>query len=164
ASCTASVTGAHTVTGIYSGKSATASLTVSAAALDHITIAPASATITAGGSQAYTAAAFDQYNNSRGDVTAGTSFSVSPNGACTATTAGAHTVTATYSGKTATADLTVTTAVLDHISIAPASATITAGGSQAYTAAAFDQYNNSRGDVTEGTTFSVSPNGACSGA
>src|SRR5204863_233367 len=120
ASCTASVAGAHTVTGTYSGKTATASLTVNAGALDHITIAPASATITAGGSQAYTAAAFDPHNNSLGDVTSSTTFGISPDGSCTgasctATVTGAHTVTGTFSGKSATASLTVSAAALDHI-------------------------------------------------
>ena len=48
----------------------TASLTVTAGSLDHITISPASATIAAGESQAYTAQGVDQYGNSLGDVTA----------------------------------------------------------------------------------------------
>ena len=43
--------------------------------------------------------------------------------------------------------------------ISPASATITAGGSQAYTAEGFDASNNSLGDVTASTTFSIAPNG-----
>ena len=53
---------------------------------------------------------------------------------------------------------------LDHIVISPASATITAGGSQAYTAEGFDASNNSLGDVTASTTFSIAPNGSCTGA
>lgn len=82
-------------------------------ALDHITISPASATIPAGGSQTYTAEAFDKFNNSRGDVTGSTTFSILPDGSCagavcTATTAGAHAVTGNHNGVTATATLTVT--------------------------------------------------------
>ena len=166
ATCTASVTGAHTVTGTSSGKTGTASLQVSSGTLDHIVISPSSATITAGGSQAYTAQAFDSAGNSLGDVTSSTTFTILPDGSCsaavcTATTAGAHTVTGTYSGKTSTGSLAVNPGPLDHLALSPASATITAGGSQAYTAQGRDQYNNSLGDLTPSTAFSIAPNGSC---
>src|SRR5213075_523157 len=103
-----------------------------------------------------------------GDVTSGTTFSITPNGSCTgnvctATTAGAHTVTGTNSGKTSTASLTVNAGPLDHLALSPASATISSGGSQAYTAQGRDQYENSLGDVTSTTTFSIAPNGSCTG-
>lgn len=80
--------------------------------LDHITISPATATIASGGAQPYTVAAFDRFNNSIGDVTAQTTFTIAPDGSCaaancTATVAGPHTVTGNDSGKTAQASLTV---------------------------------------------------------
>ena len=80
------------------------------AGIHHITISPASSTITAGNSVSYTVTAYDTPSHSLGTVTA--ALSISPNGtcgaaSCTATTAGVHTVTATYAGKTATASLTV---------------------------------------------------------
>ena len=319
-SCSATATGAHTVTATAGGKTATASLTVNSG-LDHLVISPAAATINAGGSQAYTAQGFDAANNSLGDVTAATSFTITPNGSCsgascTASSGGPHTVTASNSGKTATASLTVdyiknfgfetdtsgwntsgsganitlsrvagghsggfaaqikntgtttstyavlqdspnwvtttiagkytatlwikadtagaifklkfqeyngntlvgtantqvtlttswqkvtvsytaanpgttldlqtytinptagsafyiddtsilygvTVGALDHIVISPATATIDAGGSQAYTAQGFDAANNSLGDVTAATTFTIAPNGSCTGA
>src|SRR5207247_2446549 len=135
--------------------------------LDHLALSPASATITAGGSQAYTAQGRDQYDNSLGDVTGATTFTIAPNGSCagstcSATTAGAHTVTGTAAGKTGTASLQVNAGGLDHIAISPASATIPAGGSQTYTAQGFDAVGNSLGDVTSATTFSIAPNGSCS--
>jgi len=169
ATCTATVPGPHTVTGDDSGKTATASLTVTAGALDHIVLSPATATITSGGSQTYTATGFDQYGNSLGNVTSSTTFSISPDGSCsgatcTATVAGTHTVTGNDSGKTATATLTVNAGALDHITLSPATATITSGGSQTYTATALDQYNNSLGNVTSSTTLSISPDGSCTGA
>jgi parallel beta-helix repeat protein len=169
ATCTATAAGAHTVTGNDGGKTSTSSLSVIAAALDQLVLSPASATIAAGGSQAYTAEGRDQYDNSLGDVTASTTFSISPNGSCTGATctasaAGAHTVTGTKSGKNGTASLSVTAAALDHLVLSPASATIAAGGSQAYTAQGRDQYDNSLGDMTASTTFSISPNGSCTGA
>jgi Carbohydrate binding domain len=75
-------------------------------------ISPASATISAGGSQAYTAQGFDASNNSLGDVTAFTTFSIAPEGtcsgsSCTANAGGPHTVTGNDGGKTANASLTV---------------------------------------------------------
>src|SRR5204862_389800 len=138
-------------------------------ALDHIVISPASATIAAGGSQAYTAQGFDASNNSLGDVTASTVFSIAPNGSCSANTctasvAGGHTVTGNDSGKTSTATLSVTAGPLDHLVLSPASATISSGGSQTYTAQGRDRYDNSLGDVTSGTAFSIASNGSCSGS
>src|SRR5207248_507722 len=142
--------------------------------LDHLALAPASATISPGGSQAYTAQGRDQYNNSLGDMTAATTFTLAPNGsctaaACTATSAGAHTVTGTEIGATSAAapsraTLTVTAGTLDHLTLAPASATISSGGSQAYTAQGRDQYNNSLGDMTSTTTFTLAPDGSCAAA
>lgn len=81
--------------------------------LDHISISPANATIAAGGTRAYTALGFDAFNNGLGDVTSSTTFTIAPNGSCTgavctASTAGAHTVTGNDGGKTATAALDLT--------------------------------------------------------
>jgi len=167
--CTATIAGSHTVTGNDAGKTSTASLSVTAGPLDHLALSPATATVAAGGSQAYTAQARDRYDNSLGDVTPSTVFSIAPNGSCsgatcTATIAGPHTVTGTDSGKTGTAALAVNTGPLDHLALSPASATINVGGSQAYTAQGRDRYENSLGDVTSSTTFSIAPNGSCAGA
>jgi hypothetical protein len=53
---------------------------------------------------------------------------------------------------------------LDHIVISPASATVAAGSAQLYTAEAFDALSNSRGDATGATTFTIAPDGSCTGA
>ncbi|BAS11766.1 hypothetical protein AHiyo8_00690 [Arthrobacter sp. Hiyo8] len=53
--------------------------------------------------------------------------------------------------------------VVDHLSIAPATATVTVGTSQAYTATAVDPFNKPLGDVTAETTFGISPDGSCQG-
>ena len=50
---------------------------------------------------------------------------------------------------------------LDHLVLSPSSSTITAGESQAYTAEGFDASNNSLGDVTSATTFTISGTGSC---
>jgi parallel beta-helix repeat protein len=169
ATCTATVAGSHTVTGTDAGKTSSATLTVNAGPLDHLALSPASASIGAGGSQSYTAQGRDQYNNSLGDVTASTSFTIGPDGSCTGTTctastSGAHTVTGSSAGKTGTASLQVTPAALDHLVLSPGSATIIAGTSQTYTAQGFDQYNNSLGDITGATTFTIAPDGSCTAA
>jgi PKD repeat protein len=83
-----------------------------AADFDHIVIAPSQATIEPGGSQAYTAEAFDTDGHSMGKVTADTEFSIGPDGSCqghtcTATQPGAHTVTGTYAGDRDAATLVV---------------------------------------------------------
>ncbi len=169
ATCTATVAGPHTVTAVVEGKTDSAALTVTPGPLHHLTLSPSSATITAGGNQAYTAQGFDAFNNSLGDLTGATTFSLSPNGSCvgascSATVAGAHTVTGTSSGKTGTAALTVNPGPLDHLVLSPASVSFVGPGSQAYTAQGFDAFNNSLGDVTGATTFSIAPDGSCVGA
>jgi hypothetical protein len=84
----------------------------SEAVLDHIIISPSNATILPGGSQSYTAEAFDTDGGSMGSVTADTDFSIAPNGSCngntcTAKRRGAHSVTGTYRGESDHAKLTV---------------------------------------------------------
>ena len=130
ATCTASAVGRAHGHRHDAGKTGTASLRSTPGALDHLVLSPASATIIAGGSQTYTAQGFDQYDNSLGDVTARTTFTIAPDGSCTgasctATVGGPHTVTGTDTGKTGTATLTIDAAAVDHIVISPASATIT---------------------------------------
>ncbi|MGH2513098.1 MAG: Ig-like domain-containing protein, partial [Candidatus Limnocylindrales bacterium] len=85
---------------------------VVAGPVDHLTLAPASASIAAGGSQAYTTTAFDAAGNSIGNVSDTATLSITATGSCTepdctATSVGTHTVTTSYSGKTATATLSV---------------------------------------------------------
>jgi peptidoglycan/xylan/chitin deacetylase (PgdA/CDA1 family) len=143
--------------------------TVVAAALDHLTVAPASATVASGGSQAYTTTGFDRYGNSLGNVTAGTTFTIAPDGSCSgascgAALAGQHTVTATNGAASGNATLTVTPGPLDHLAISPQTASVGAGSPQAYTAEGFDAAGNDLGDVTAQTSFSISPDGSCAGA
>jgi hypothetical protein len=106
---------------------------VNPAALDHIAISPKTSTVASGASQTYAVTAFDVFNNSRGNVTGSTTFTISPNGSCnnatascTATLAGAHTVTATFTGKTDTATLTVV-AVATKLAFTTGPQTLTAG-------------------------------------
>jgi outer membrane protein assembly factor BamB len=168
-SCNPTVPGDHVITGADGSATASATLHVDPGALNHLVLSPASMSITAGGSQAYSAEGFDAYDNSLGDFTSGTAFSISGTGSCTGTScvtteAGDHTVTGADGGATGTATLHVTAAALDHLVLTPSSATIAAGESQTYIAEGFDAYDNSLGDVTSATTFSISGGGSCSGA
>lgn len=147
----------------------TQTVTISAGPLDHLTLTPSAASLVAGGSQSYAAAGFDQFGNGLGDMTASTTFTIAPNGSCagatcTATVAGAHTVTGANAGKSGTASLSITPGPLTQLTLSPSSATIAAGGGLGYTAIGSDQYGNSLGDVTASTTFTIAPNGSCTGA
>ncbi|MGH2830696.1 MAG: FecR family protein, partial [Actinomycetota bacterium] len=123
----------------------------------------------AGAPATFRAEGFDQNGNSLGDVTGGTTFTISPNGTCaanvcTATVAGAHQVVGTNGSASDAVSFTVTPADPATIELSPASATITSGAGQAYTVEAFDAFGNTIGDVTASTTLSISPNGSCAGA
>ena len=99
-----------------SAGSGTASLTVTfVRPIDHLVLTPATLSITDGTSQTFTVAAVDRDGNSLGDVTSASTLTISGGGTCTGATctasgAGAHTVTATDGALVATATLTVPTA------------------------------------------------------
>ena len=116
----------------------------------------------AGTTQIYTAEGFDASNTDLGDVTADTTFTIDGAGSCTGTAcassvAGTYTVTGDDSGKTDTATLHVDPSALDHIVISPLSFTILVGAKRSYTAAGFDSFGNSLGDVTLSTVFTIDP-------
>jgi hypothetical protein len=134
-----------------------------------LVLGPANASIPAGGSQTYAAEGVDASDNSLGDVTAGTTFAIAPDGSCqgancSATVAGPHMVTATNGAAGGTASLLVSPGALDRVAISPASSSIPAGGSQAYTIAGLDAYSNPLGDVTGVSTLRIDPDGSCTGA
>jgi subtilisin len=168
ATCAATSAGQHTVTATNDGKTATATLTVIPGPLDHLVLIPPSASITANGSQTYAADGRDAFDNSLGTQT-GVAYTISPNGtcsgsSCTAKIAGAHSVTGTKSGKTGSAALTVNPGPLHHLVLSPTGATVLADTAQAYTAEGRDIFDNSLGDLTPGTVFTIAPNGACTGS
>ena len=127
--------GDHTVTGTDGLLTDTATLHVIAGPLASIVVSPDPATITAGGSQPYTAQGFDALGNSLGDVTAATIFTISAGASCVvkscgSNTVGDYTVTGTDGLFTDTATLHVIAGPLASIVVSPDPATITAGGSQ----------------------------------
>jgi hypothetical protein len=162
--------GAKASAGQWNGnKSASQLETVKAGPLASLALAPPTATITAGGSQAYSAQGADQYGNSLGNLTLQTAFSIAPDGSCTgavctASKTGVHTVTGTSGGVMGQARLDVQPSPLDHIVVSPQSAQITVGGSQTYQVEAFDAAGNDLGDVTAQSTLTIAPDGSCTGA
>ncbi|MDW7992518.1 MAG: PKD domain-containing protein, partial [Anaerolineae bacterium] len=101
----------------------TARVTIQPAALHYITISPDTATIQAGQSQTYTAAAYDAYGNWRGDVTTQTAFSILQAGhggywvdnVYFSRNPGTWTVVGTHSGISDTAVLTVLAPILNLV-------------------------------------------------
>jgi alpha-tubulin suppressor-like RCC1 family protein len=90
-----------------------AAIMVGSATVASLTLSPATATISPGGAQTYTATGYDASGHSLGDVTASTTFTVT-NGtctgnSCTSSTPGNQTVTGKDGSATGTATLTVST-------------------------------------------------------
>ena len=109
--CGLTLIGGLVAAAYFSGSSAAETNTFTAAAVDHITINPSSATIPSGTGQSFTTTALDVSNSSFGDVTSLSTFTITPDGSCTGNTctpgaSGTHTVTAHFWGLTATATLT----------------------------------------------------------
>src|SRR2546427_110512 len=141
-------------------------LSVTRGALASIPLTPASSTVAAAQTQAYTAEGFDAYGNSRGDRSSHATFTIDGAATCALNVCGSHiatayTVTGTDGAFSDTSDLSVTPAALASIALTPASSTVAADQTQAYTAEGFDAYGNSRGDRTSHTTFTIDGAGTC---
>ncbi len=159
--------GVWTVEGSYAGSTADAALTVRPAGLNYIVMSPDRVIVTAGEAQAFAAEAFDAYDNPLGDVTAVTVFDIVESGHSghwggkfyNAHTAGDWTVRGSYMGLTADTGLTVQPGELSYVVISPDASTVVAGQEQTFRAEAFDAYDNSLGDVTDETVFTVLASG-----
>ncbi|MGQ9600926.1 MAG: Ig-like domain-containing protein [Anaerolineae bacterium] len=145
---TATAPGTGVVTATVNGLDAASPVTFTVGALDHIVLSPASATIAAEQSQAYSAEAFDSLGHSLGDVTISTTFSISVEAdgecvgnICTAHEVGTWIVTGVYRGEQDDASLTVEPGELHHFSVdAPDSSQ--AGTPFWVTIIALDQFEN----------------------
>ena len=119
------------------------------AVLDHIEITPQDSTIAAGESQSYTIEAFDENDQSMGDVTADAVITGTgcAGDTCAPTVPGEYEISASFMDLTDTAALTVEAGPVDSIEISPEAATVVAGASQPYAAEAFDEFGNPIGPV-----------------
>jgi len=145
-SCSATATGSHTVTGTDGSVSSTATLTVSPP--DHLVLSPANATVGPSGTVAFSAEAYDAANNQLGDVTASSTFAISPAGTCNGSICGGTAQTGTYTVSaadgmaTGTATLTVSNQKFVELIFSRTEVTATDGGCNA------DDTNIARLDTT----------------
>ncbi len=141
---TAVAVGSTTVIASLSGFTGSATVTVNTATLLTISVLPATASVSAGNTQAFTATG-NYDNNTTTDLTTMATWSSSntavaqesnaagSNGLATSLTQGTATITASYNGVQGSTPLSVTSPNLVSITIAPTAATIKAGATQTYT-------------------------------
>lgn len=133
--------GSSVITATFGGKTATATITVTAATLSSLSVTPASISIAAGTTRQFTATGTFS-DGSTQDVTASTTWTsgamsvatISAGGLVTALNTGSSVITATYGVEMASATLTVTAATLSSIIITPAAPSIIQSATQQFTA------------------------------
>jgi hypothetical protein len=160
--------GTATIKAAYMGFEATASLTVTAAALSSLAVSPDGQTVAIGTTSQMTAVGTFA-DKSMQDVTAEVAWSsdddsivtVNGSGLVTAVAAGTAKVTAILQGKSADATFTVSAATLKSIAVAPGSATLAKGTTQAFTATATFSDGKSQ-SVTSQVAWTVDPAGIAS--
>ena len=171
--------GTANITATSSGKSGSATITVSAAppVVTTVAVSPPSASVVAGSTVTLQATVKDQYGNAMSgqSVTWSTNNSaaatVSQSGVVTGVAAGSATITATSSTKSGSSAITVTAAapVVTTVTVAPPSASIVAGTTVTLQAIVKDQYGNTMAGQTVNWTSSntaaatVSPSGVVTG-
>ncbi|MGL1934376.1 MAG: discoidin domain-containing protein [Fibrobacterales bacterium] len=147
--------GAQVITATAFGISQTANITVNAPVVRSIEVTPNNTTIAFGGTQQFSAQAFDMSGNAVPGQFVWTALNgtIDANGLFTAAVEGDVTVTATSGTISGSATVTVSDApVLTSIVVTPAISTIDFGESQQFTAAGFDQFGNSIAAVFTWTT------------
>jgi len=114
--------------------------------VDHIEVVPNTLMITVGDTQQFIATAYDMFNNTIPGAMIFWSTDVgvvNSTGQFTAqTTPGIGIVTATSGSASDSADVTVVLGAYDHIIVTPDPAFVTVGGTQQFTATAYDVYSN----------------------
>jgi hypothetical protein len=116
--------------------------------LDHVVLAPESATRMAGQTISYTLTAYDTYDNDW-DVTVSGTYTITPDAGgswagniYTTEAAGAWIVTATVDGASGNASLTIQRGTATTVNLALASETVTAGDAVTYAVWATDAHGN----------------------
>ena len=135
-------------------KTTLASVTIEPGPLDHVDLEPSAPTVEVATAQEFTATAFDQFDNpirgltysfqateetgavdSQGSLVAGTRVGVYEDGVTVEAAQGAVT-------KSAAANVTLTHGPVHSLTLSPASASLTIGGTQQFTAEARDAFEN----------------------
>jgi hypothetical protein len=134
------------VTAAKGTKNYSATVTVIPGPIYRIIVLPDPVNLTVGSTQAFTATAYDSYNNTiPGAIFIWTTDvgSVDATGLFTAQTSpGTGTVTATIGTISDSADVDIVIGTIDHIIVNPDPATVVVRAQQQFTAAAYDAYNN----------------------
>ena len=155
-------TGSSTISAILSGVTGSTMLTVTAPSLVSIAVTPANSSIAAGNKEQFTATG--TYNNgTTQNVTNTAAWSSSTSGVATITasglatgvTTGTSSISATFSGITGSAPLTVTAPVLVSIAVTPANSSIAAGNSQQFVATG-TYSNGTSANLTNASAWSSS--------
>jgi uncharacterized protein YjdB len=150
-------TGTTTITASYGGKSATLGLVVEGSSLVSIKITPQSLKLPATIETQLSAVGTFSDGQQLDLTSAATWTSSTPSvatvsnasnnaGVATGVAVGGTTITAAFSGKSATTNLTVTNATLSSIAVTPANSAINLGSSQAFTA---------QGSFSDGSTVNI---------
>lgn len=137
--------GTATITASRDGLSGSAALTVTTASLSSLSVTPATVTLPVGTSQALMATGTFSDGSSQdltrqvswsssSPATASVSNTAGSEGVATAAGAGTASVSATFNGVSAAAQVTVTAAALSSLAVTPANANLTVGATQQYTA------------------------------
>jgi uncharacterized protein YjdB len=140
--------GSAVITATIEGKTATATVTVSAGQIATVTVAPLSATVNVAWTTNLTATA----RNSNGTVISGVTFTwsssnasiatVSSTGVVTGVAPGNATISAVAGGKTGSSSITVQLAPVDRIVVTPANPSVKKGNTIQLTATLYDAQNN----------------------
>jgi uncharacterized protein YjdB len=156
---TAKTQGTTGIVATSGGLSANASLTVLPATVVSLALTPATTTFQVGATRQLAAVA--TYSDGKTvDVTATSTYvsatpafvTINNSGLITAVAAGSSTLTATFAGKTATAQATVSAATLSSIAVSPATSTIAVGATQQFVAVA-TYSDNTTAIVTSSATW-----------
>jgi uncharacterized protein YjdB len=165
---TAVAVGTTTLTCSFGGKTGTSPITVTAPAVDTVSVSPIAPTCYVGQTLRFTATSISSAGTSR-DVTGMATWSVTPAGLLTAVTGGggpggggagtyrcaakgSATVTATYNGISGSTPVTISDAIVVGLQVDPVTATLPIGGRQTYTATAIFS-DGSTADVTTRATW-----------
>ena len=156
--------GSTTVTASMSGMTGSTAVTVTAAAVTvtSISVSPATASITPGATQQFTATA-TYSNGSTGNVTAAATWAsanttvatVNSAGLATADSPGSTKISATLSGQAGSATLTVVAPALTAITVTPSNPSVANGATRQFTAAA-TYSNGTTANVTSSVTWASS--------
>lgn len=161
--CWSGSVGGHTISATMTTASAHATLNV--ATVSRLVLTPGTVSAAPGTGRTFHAEGFDSANDNLGDLTSTSTFAISPNGSCsgptcTASSLGAHVVTAKFG--TASGTATVNVVSVSSLIVMPVVGAVPPGTNETFRAEGLDGSGNDLGDVTNSTAFSISPDGSCS--